>query len=179
MIDNRLAAIGTVLLLSGCATSTDPRQGGLFGGIGGLTSGAYEQRVKEREERLQQSQESQVELSAESARLEQQKREREALVAKERDGLAKLDKDVKGLERKVSQLSGKAGGGDKQVAEAQQRLAALKKQIASQGRAIDALEGDGSGGGDADLRQRQLEEQRRALQKEYDALLEFTLKLAP
>jgi chromosome segregation ATPase len=166
-------------LLAGCATSSDPRQGGLFGGLSGLSSGTYDQRVKEREAQLHASQQSQAELSSENARLEQEKAARQALVAQERQKLTKLDQEVQGLDRKVKQLSSRAGGADKQVKEAQQRLAELKKQLTSQGRAIDALEGGGDGSQPDDLRRRQLEEQRQALQREYDALMEFTLKLAP
>lgn len=174
-----LSGVALLSLLAGCATSSDPRQGGLFGGIAGLSSGAYDQRVQEREAKLHASQQSQAELSAEGARLEQEKTARQALVAQERQRLAKLDQDVQGLERKVKQLSSRAGGADKQVKEAQQRLADLKQQIATQGQAIDALEGGGDGNQPDDLRRRQLEEQRQALQREYDALMEFTLKLAP
>lgn len=174
-----LPAILLAILLGGCATSSDPRQGGLFGGISGLSSGTYEQRVQEREGRLDESQRSQAELSAESARLEREKGERLALVAQERDRFVKLDRDVQGLERKVKALSTQAGGSDKQALEAQQRVAALKVQLANQGRAIDALEGGGDGSQPVDQRRRQLEEQRQALQREYDALLEYTLKLAP
>jgi len=179
MMALRVPSLLAAALLAGCATSSDPREGGLFGGISGLSSGAYEQRLQEREDRLQQSQRSQAELSAESARLEREKAARQTLVAQEREKYAKLDKDVKGLERKVSQLSSKAGGSDKQVSEVQQRLAELKKQLAKQGKDIDALEGGGDGGQPNDVRRRQLEEQRKALQKEYDSLLEYTLKLAP
>ena len=39
----------TVVALAGCANvSTDPRSGGLAGGINGIVTGAYEQRIEDR-----------------------------------------------------------------------------------------------------------------------------------
>ncbi|PTE12378.1 hypothetical protein C9427_02000 [Mesorhizobium helmanticense] len=44
-------AVEALLLLGGCNT-TDPRQGGFFGGVGGIASGEYDRRIAERQDRL-------------------------------------------------------------------------------------------------------------------------------
>ena len=44
----------TVLGLAGCASvSTDPREGGLVGGVVGITGGAYDERTEQREDALE------------------------------------------------------------------------------------------------------------------------------
>ncbi|EHQ53532.1 hypothetical protein ECTPHS_12742 [Ectothiorhodospira sp. PHS-1] len=167
-----------VLWLGGCATSTDPREGGLLGGIQGLGSGAYDARVQEREARLEALRRTQQELEGERSDLETRRAEQTRQVAAERARLQRLDGDVASLDREVAALSAQHGRGDQRVRELQSRLAALKQQMGRQQSALDALEGDGLGDSDADLRRRQLEQQRQALQQEYELLMQLSLELA-
>lgn len=68
----RLATAALVLGLGACATTNDPRQGGFFGGVGGLASGNYEKRLEGRQAALQQEQElsNQLRTSTENMRAE-------------------------------------------------------------------------------------------------------------
>ena len=90
----KLIIVGLVcsFLFQGCATTTDPREGGLAGGIHGLSTGKYEKRIQQREERLNKLkqiqkdlEEEQAALAAEkeikAAKLAEQKRELETLLA--------------------------------------------------------------------------------------------------
>ena len=176
---NHLAVAAAVAALAGCANlSTDPREGGFLGGVSGLNSGAYEARVVEREDRLAQLRETQRGLESERTQLETHRSDVDRQVAAERVRVKKLDADVVGLEKKVGTLKTKQGTDGKRVGELQSRLAELKRKTAQQTSALDALEGSGLGDAETDLRRTQLEEQRRALQREYDLLMKMQLELA-
>ena len=173
---NHLAVAAAVAALAGCANlSTDPREGGFLGGVSGLNSGAYEARVVEREDRLAQLRETQRGLESERTQLETHRSDVDRQVAAERARVKKLDADVVGLEKKVGTLKTKQGTDGKRVGELQSRLAELKRKTAQQ---TSALEGSGLGDAETDLRRTQLEEQRRALQREYDLLMKMQLELA-
>ncbi|MCG5495598.1 hypothetical protein [Ectothiorhodospira variabilis] len=173
-----MVAVMGSLGLVGCATTTDPREGGLLGGIQGMSSGAYDQRVQEREDRLARLRETQRELESEREDLEARKARQSHEVALERERLAALDRDVTGLSRQVEGLSARHGEDDARVKELQTRLDDLQGRMQSQQSALDALEGTGMGDTETDLRRRQLEEQRNALREEFDLLMELSLDLA-
>jgi chromosome segregation ATPase len=176
----------STLLLSACATTDDPSRGGFIGGVSGISTGAYDKRVREREDNLARMRALQHELEQESADLEAQKRQRARQLASEKRKLATLDRETAALERKLDALAREKGASDQRLPELQQRLDGLKRKLARQKRSIDDLEGSGSGAdalegsgrGGGDLRRQQLESQRAALQREYDELLNLTLMLA-
>lgn len=178
----------SVALLTGCATTDDPREGGFFGGVQGISSGAYERRAQEREENLAKMRAMQKELETETASLDAQKHQRQVVLEREKSKLATLNKDVKALDARLAKLSKEQGASDKRVADLQHRLSLLKGQLSDQQTSLDALEGGGAGGADAlegagtgalsDTRRQQLEAQRLELQKEYESLLSLTLMLA-
>lgn len=184
----RMISIGSVCLLTACATSENPREGGFFGGIQGLSSGTYERRISEREDNLARMREIQQELDQESARLDARKQQRQRVLSEEQRKLAALDSDVKSLERKLAAMRADESVSSKRVADLNQRLTQLKGGLSNQQSALDALEGgaasgadalEGTGSGGADsTRRKQLEKQRLALQQEYDELLNLTLMLA-
>lgn len=167
------------LSASGCQTaSTDPREGGLMGGITGLQSGAYDERVRERQDRLAEMRALQGELDSERSDLDGRRAALQREVAEERSRLARLGRDIAGLDSSVAELSARRGSDDARVEALQRRIVELKAQAGRQQRTLDALEGSGVGGTDLDLRRRQLEEQRRALQREYELLMQLSLELA-
>ncbi|WP_321528294.1 hypothetical protein [Sedimenticola selenatireducens] len=176
------------LLLTGCVTTDDPREGGFFGGVHGISSGSYERRAQEREENLAKVRAMQKELEAETESLDAQKHQRQLVLEQEQSKLATLNSDVKALEARLMTLGKEQGASDKRVADLQRRLDVLKGQLSKQQTSLDALEGGGTGGADAlegtgtgalgDTRRQQLEAQRLELQKEYDSLLSLTLMLA-
>lgn len=178
----------SIVLLTGCATTDDPREGGFFGGVHGISSGAYERRAQEREENLAKMRAVQKDLEAETANLDEQRSQRQMVLNQEKSKLATLNKDVKALDAKLATLSKKQGVSDKRVTDLQSRLSVLKGQLSNQKTTLDALEGSGTAGADAlegsgtgalgDTRRQQLEAQRLELQKEYDSLLSLTLMLA-
>lgn len=169
-------------LLGGCANApTDPREGGLFGGIAGLQSGAYEERVRTREEGLERLRAVQQALETEGTELDTRQQTLAQQVAAERTRLTRMDREVADLSDTVDGLEARHGSADQRVQELQTRLTALQGNMQRQQSSLDALEGVGPGGGSdpgTELRRQQLEEQRRALQREYELLLDFSLQLA-
>lgn len=173
--------LGTVIvsLLVACADMpSDPREGGFFGGVAGLSSGAYESRVRDREDRLADLRATQSLLETERDTLEGRKQAASQALAAERARASQLKADVSKLDREVASLTQRQGMDKKRLLELQTRMGALKKQSAHQMSALDALEGSGVGGTEADLKRAQLESQRKALQREYDLLLKMQLELA-
>ena len=184
---HRMAAAGLAALLGACATTDDPREGGFIGGVQGLSSGAYQQRVSEREDNLAKLRAMQADLEQDSAALQAQKGKRQQLLAEEKRKLASLDSEVEALQRKLTAMGQESATSDDRVRDLRDRVADLKARLGKQTRDIDRLEGGGSaadalegqGNGDGnDSRRRQLEAQRTALQREYDELLNLTLMLA-
>lgn len=172
-----ICAVCGLFLLGGCASSPDPREGGFFGGIHGLSSGKYEQRVKEREQRLERMRALQEEMRAEGGELELQKAELEQALRNEQQALTDLDLDIRAMEDELAALSVNDTRQTNQIEEIRRRLQTLKSESKAYKIALDDLEG--THGHDEDrLRLLQLTEQRDALRREYDLLLDLSLKLA-
>ncbi len=166
-------------LLGGCATGDqDPRTGGILGGISGLSSGAYENRVKERQVRLEQLRATQSQLDAEKGQLTQQQSAAYAQLEKDQTKVTAMQSAIVKLEKSSKALTAQQGADRQRVAELQRRTADLKGKMKKQSSALDDLEGSGLGDADVDLRRRQLEQQRVALAREYDLLMKMQVELA-
>ncbi len=177
MIKRMLLSISILLLLAGCAASTDPHQGGLFGGIRGLSTGEYDRRIQERQAHLAHLQQVQRQLQQQTSGLEAEKKRLTGELENERKRLSSLNRDVARLEKRINALNRNKNVSESRLRDMRARIAALKREIRSLDTDIDALEGSGLGDTDTDLKRRQLEAQRKALEKEYKALLDLTLQL--
>ncbi len=80
-----------------CVTADDPAKGGFLGGVGGLSSGAYDRRVQERQQTLDNEKDRNLSLQ----RTREDLRRQEAALAAERAELTtkmnNLDQDLKRL----------------------------------------------------------------------------------
>jgi len=173
-----LLLFALAIFCSGCASSTDPREGGFFGVVQGLQSGAYEERVQSREESLDRLRALQAKLDAEQSSLGAEKRSLEEEIALERQNLTAMEQEVAGLKQSLDTYQAGDAQKQQQINKLRSRLAELKTTMQEQTSALDALEGSGTGNIDQDLRRRQLEEQRRALQEEFGLLMELSLELS-
>ena len=167
------------LLAAGCATSDDPRQGGFIGGIGGLSSGRYEERVQSRQASLDSMRTARAGQQAEQAGLEGQKTASQRRLQAERKKLATLESETRELSAKVGGLKAEDVQRQAQIADLKARLANLESRIqaANRTQGADALEGSGAPPADQDARRQQLEAQRRQLEQEYRMLTDLYLKL--
>ena len=169
--------VGGALLITGCATSSDPHEGGFFGGVQGLSSGAYEQRAREREERLQRLRDEKRALDDESRELQQRDQRMTRKLASEKRRLHKLSGETRQLSGRIAGLKREGKASALELKRLEKRLAALKRGIASTSHSLDALEGGGGGASALDRRRTALRAQRKALEKEYQMLLDLTLQL--
>ena len=111
-------------LVMGCATSSDPSEGGFFNGVGGLSSGAYEQRVARQGAQLGTLQTQTAQLQARATELQGEQ-------AQISQAIAKLEQDVAGLESSLKLMTDKlASYGQSEVAD-KAKFGALSTKVAS------------------------------------------------
>jgi hypothetical protein len=173
--------VGVVLsatLVAGCA-SENPREGGFIGGVAGLSSGTYDERIYARQGSLEGLKAARTDLESEQVGLESKKSASQRRVQSERNRLAKLTADTRQLSARVKTLKAEDVRQQGQIADLKQRAATLEGKLEQADRAsgADALEGSGSGAGGQDARQQQLENQRRQLEDEYRLLNDMYRKL--
>ena len=152
----------SLLLLSGCATDTsnDPRSGGFFGGVRGLTSGDYEARQQNLENRRDSSLDELRELRREGDALETERAIRADEVASQRRQLAALQARNQQLAGRINQLQRSKTATERRTAELRRRQQRLTRDIRQF---------------ESDLERRQLsaaqaEQRRLSLEREYDAI---------
>lgn len=161
-----VSLMASILLLGACATTDDPRQGGFFGGIHGVSSGAYDQRIREREESLQRLDAIKRELRTEQTELAFERERKQGRLDNLQRRLSRLEREsaqLSGLlERRRSELSGDR----EKTARLRRDLDRLRQDIARTGRRAD------SGRPVAEL-----EAERDRLEQEYRQLLDIYLEL--
>lgn len=166
------------MVIGGCATHNDPRDGGFFGGVAGLSGGSYKKRVAEREERLEELRAAQRALDSEKGQLEVQKSTAQAQLNKDQARVKAMQSEIAALDKKTKSLAASQDTDKQRVAELQKRVVSLKGKMNQQASSLDDLEGSGLGDADMDLRRKQLEKQRDSLRREYDLLMKMQIELA-
>jgi peptidoglycan hydrolase CwlO-like protein len=149
-----------ILLVAGCATTDDPRQGGLFS----YNPGAYEARLEQRHQNLAALQENQQQEAEQARQLESDVQIRQAMLERERERLHGLDADLVRLQQNINQYQARTNAqqGEKQ------RL----------GREIKRLQGQiGSLRNNQQLAQVEKEKQIASIQREINELSKLTLQL--
>ena len=157
------------MMAGGCAgtTSTDPKEGGLIGGIRGISSGEYEERIKQREERLQRLRGMQKDLDTEQAALEAEKEAKARKVAEQRRELEELLEKTETLTIDVKKFQAKLG----QQATMQKHLSSELSQLQEK---ISNLSVESHKG----IEVEQLEAERASLEKEYRLLFDLYRELS-
>jgi chromosome segregation ATPase len=173
-MDNRtiLISISVLFLQTACAVSDDPRQGGLAGYWYGTSSGRYEERQQQRLNQVEEQRRTNQELTEESERLDTER-------AIQDHKLAQEQKQVKRLERKLSNLNANINKLQVTSAKQRQELTRLKAQMQKTQQSLEKqkaaiVELDAQGGSAADPDQaRILELERDRLADEYRKLNEY------
>jgi len=164
-----LFSVILIMMAGGCAgtTSTDPKEGGLIGGIRGISSGEYEERIKQREERLQRLGEMQKDLDTEQAALEAEKEAKARKIAEQRRELEELLEKTEALTIDVEKFQAKLGQQATMRKDLDSKLSQLQEKICD-------LSADSHKG----IEVEQLEEERASLEKEYRLLLDLYRELS-
>lgn len=122
-----LATTALALTLAACNT-TDPNQGGFFGGLGGLVSGNYERDTQARRDTLAAEQARNRDLRAQAAASQSERQQ----IAYER---ASLQQQVAALNNDINRLNGRLSAAeaqkrnDPQLANLRAELAALERSV--------------------------------------------------
>ena len=91
------------LALVGCANaSTDPRSGGLAGGINGIVTGAYEQRIEDRKTELSDLERAEDRMRGRVAGAKTELAELERRLGQRRIALQKMRSEIAGIGRRIS-----------------------------------------------------------------------------
>lgn len=159
----RLGSLAACLfLLGGCATdvSNDPRSGGFFGGVRGLSSGDYEARQQNLENRRDAGLDELRALRQEGAALEEERAIRADEVASQRRQLASLKARNRELAGRIQRLQRSKTATERRTVELRRRQQQLTHDIRQY---------------ESDLGRRQLtatqaEQRRLSLERQYDAI---------
>ena len=153
----KLIIILLMVGVMGCETTGDPRQGGLFGWSEDKAVG----RQGELKQTLQTEESQMAAGKAETARLEQEQRDKRAELARQDKRLTALDKELSQMKKKVAQME--AGNTQKQ-----QEKKKLDADIDKLKREIQYLQTHNVGGS-VEAKQRRID----ALNKEMESLLQI------
>ncbi|MCF8088844.1 MAG: hypothetical protein K9K63_07355 [Desulfotignum sp.] len=167
-----------IVILAGCAASSDPRSGGFFGGVHGLATGTYEERIQEREERLERLRSLQQEIQHDEKELQETRDDLMQIIVEEQIALRDMRNNSEELLTELDRLKTADEHDQVLIAELKGLTAELQKGIQKQQLSLDTLESEGAGGEEAALRLKQLIKQRDELRKEYDLLVELYYELA-
>lgn len=121
----------SLLILAGCATdpSNDPRSGGFFGGVRGLSSGDYDARQQILQEQRGESLNQLRTLREEGAYLEEERAMKADDVAAQRRQLASLKARNRALANRINQLKSTRAMTEQQTAELRRRQQQLTGNI--------------------------------------------------
>ena len=124
------------LLLAGCQVSTDPHEGGFFGGIAGLAQGGYQRRLDYKQAEFASSVAANRAMRDEQMDLQGVISARQAEIGRLRTRLARLQSETTQLQRDAARMADSRPGAEldatRQDADAaRQRIADLQRRIAA------------------------------------------------
>jgi hypothetical protein len=134
------AACLVVLLLpsAGCQTSDNPAEGGIVGGLHGLLSGSYDQRLQARQTELGGAQLQGQYLATDNARLENRVGDAASERARLRRQLVALQARARELTAETNRIQGDTKSRREQRADLERKLQKLRTEIDQLGRDVDA-----------------------------------------
>lgn len=159
------------------AESDNPREGGFFGGLSGINSGAYDSRVQQRKDELSRQENINQELKGKQNALDKETKAAEIELADEQQRVNDLDEDLASLESDVNNLNAKSAKQKNEIAAIKRKIKDQRQRMKSQQSALKALERAGGCTADPD-RYRVLQQERKLLADEYKKLMEYSQALS-
>jgi len=163
--------------LTACAVSNNPRERGLFSGLYGLSTGAYDTRVKQQQEELSRQQRLKQSLNEQSQTLQNTAKARDLALASEQEQLAKMEADLSSLESDIKRLNAKSDKQKSEIATLNRKIEDHRQRLKSQQYALAELDGAGGSAADPD-RYQMLKKERDRLAEEYQRLLKYLQALS-
>ena len=170
-MDKKIISTGVFLLflLTGCAASDDPRQGGLMGYWYGTSSGKYEERQQEKLKQIEEQKRTTQQLTEQSEQLNTELAIQDRKLAQEHKQALKLEKQLANLNSKINKLKVTSEKQRQQVSLLKADIQNTKQSLENQKAAIAQLDAKGGSVSDPD-QTRVLELERDRLADEYRKL---------
>lgn len=170
---NKLICGLMIALIPGCAgVSDNPAEGGLFGGIHGISSGAYENRIQNRESNLKQLENENSSYRSMVTELEDSKQNESSRIEKLNKDIQTLDTTIVQLEKNIEHLKIT----DRKLIEEKKYL---NKQLNELKNELTLVNDNNHLSRDETDRQlSELNERRLRLEKELDLLVDYSMTLA-
>jgi chromosome segregation ATPase len=129
-----LVILATALAVFGCATTDDPRQGGLFG----YNPDAYQQRIAEREATLATLKKEDAAQRKRTVQLEQDQRRQQSEKDAANHRLAEMDRQIGVIEKKISATRRQTSAQQREYENINARLHQVKREMAGAASSDDA-----------------------------------------
>lgn len=118
------ALLVALFLLTGCTTTGNPKEGGIF-----WSKGKADQRLIDREQQVQRTEEKSRILTDQKNRLNEEKHVQTAALEQSQKELANLDARLLRLERSIQSYETKTHKNQQEQKEIQQRIGGLQREI--------------------------------------------------
>lgn len=158
-----LTILSTVFFTS-CVTN-NPREGGFIGGIVGLSSGAYDERINKRTESLNRLQNIQQELQVNNANLKQQKQVESSKVRRLNSQVISIENDIKILKNSLAALKKNGKNSRNGAVDIGKKINRIENGISMQKQNLSRVQSSNNDGAEV----KKIEENIRKLEKELAA----------
>lgn len=172
-----LSCFVVAVLVSGCAVTDNPREGGFVSGMNALSTGQYEKRLQQRKLLYKDESQAKQGLEQQAVALNDQAQLEKSKLAAEQQQMSKLKSDLAAMEVKLNKVRQRSSRQKKEISGAKDRIKEIRKEMESQENSISLIDSDNSTSTQPD-RLKALQTERERLTKEYSALLEYTQALA-
>lgn len=138
-----LACLAAGVLISGCATSpeeNDPSEGGFWRGVQGVSGGQYEERIREREDRITREQQHTQELSRRYNEILAEQAEVEKRTAEIKSRIRTIEREIQRLENNLVLEHAENQELALQLEEAKERVRLFRESSMDQPMTFDELE---------------------------------------
>ena len=174
-IDMCLRLMITLILstsLIACTFSSDPREGGFLGGLHGICTGAYDNRVQKQQTELAHQREKNQDLKEKSRILEGEAKARELALASEQEHVKEMEKNISRLESDINEMHAISNKQKDEIATLQDMIKNHILQLKFLQAELKKLEDDNDNGiAIDDKRYQAIKKERDRLTKEYGTFL--------
>jgi chromosome segregation ATPase len=161
-----------LFLQTSCAVSDDPRQGGLAGYWYGTSSGKYEERQQRKLSQVEEEKRANQDLTEESERLDTERAIQDRKLAQEQKQVRRLERKLSNLNANINKLQVKSAKQRQELSTLKAQMQKTQQSLEKQKAAIVELDAQGGSASDPD-QARVLEIERDRLADEYRKLNEY------
>lgn len=162
----------SLLIFIGCV-SDNPRQGGFFGGLQGLSTGTYDRRIEKKENELNQTERNNTNLKKDTVCLEKESKEKDLLLANEKKRVSNMTSKLLNVRNELGQIRYVSNEQRGEIESLQNRIQRLLSCLETQKNDIDNLDKRHIENHNSE-RYLILQKERDRLIEEYNRLIEYS-----